>query len=104
MCVQAAGDLPPVKGKKGFPAHKAKKGTGWTALENEVLRRAHQKHKGEEDKWVKVLEYFNRRDCENCRLRWEKSIKPGIKHQPWTQEEDKKVSISFISQLLHLLL
>ena len=90
-------------GKKGFPAKKARRGRGWTALEDEVLRRAHQKHGGEgEGKWVRMSEYFKRWDNEECNRRWNKSIKPGIKHQLWTKEEDKKVSIFFTSQFIFL--
>ena len=90
--IQAAVDLPPVMGKKGFPATKAKHGRDWTALEDEVLRRAHQKHGGEEEKWAKMAEYFNRRDNIHCKRRWNSSIKPGIKYQRWTKEEDLKMA------------
>ena len=66
-------------------------------MEDEVLRRAHQKHGGEgRGRWVKMSKYFNRRDGKKCKDRWNISIKPGIKHQSWTPEEKKKVSISLI--------
>ena len=89
-----------MKGKKGFPKQKAKSGRGWTALEDEVLRRAHQKHGEEEEKWVKMSEYFNERDYHDCWNRWNHTMKPNIKRQPWSKEEDKKVSIKFASQFL----
>ena len=59
-------------------------------------------HREEEEKWVKISEYFTRRDRVDCKNRWNQSIKPDIKHQPWTKEEDEKVSISFISQFTYL--
>ena len=93
-----------MKGKKGFPKQKAKSGRGWTALEDEVLRRAHQKHGGEEEKWAKMSKYFMRRDNYSCEKRWNTSINPDIKHHPWTKEEDNKVSISFTSPSLRFLL
>ena len=89
-------DLPPVQGKKGFPAQASR--AGWIDLEDEVLRRAHQKHGGEgKGKWATMSEYFKRWDNEECWQRWKQSINPYIKHQPWTKEEDKKVSISHFS-------
>ena len=62
-----------------------------------MLRRAHQKHGGEKDKWVKMSKYFKQWDNDDCLQRWYRSIKPDIKHQCWTPEEDAKVSISFAS-------
>ena len=104
ICFQAAADLLPVQGEKGFPVRRST--DGWTDLEDEVLQRAHQKHggegwgKGAKGKWVMMSEYFKRWDNEDCWNRWDRSIKPGIKHQPWTPEEDQKVSISIISQFI----
>ena len=71
-------DLPPVEGKMGFPDNLLC--TGWTALEDEVLRRAYQKH-GEEGygKWRKVSGYFTRKDHKQCCNRWRRSLDPHKK-------------------------
>ena len=68
--------MPAVEGKKGFPA----KASGWIDLEDEVLRRAHQKHGDEgRGKWVKISGYFIKRKSNQCRKRWECALNPAIK-------------------------
>ena len=76
--IQAAVDLPPVKGEKEFPSRI--EATDWTSLEDEVLRRAHQKH-GEVGygKWRKVSGYFTRKDHKQCCNRWRRSLDPHKK-------------------------
>ena len=54
---------------------------GWIDLEDEVLRRAHQKHGGEGyGKWMKISGYFKRWDNKKCWDRWNSTLNPAIKH------------------------
>ena len=49
-------------------------------MEDEVLRRAHQKHGGEgRGKWVKISGYFIQRDNDECTRRWRCNLDPAIK-------------------------
>ena len=70
-------DLPPVEGEKGCPTNRS---TDWTSLEDEVLRRAHQKH-GEVGygKWRKVSGYFTRKNHKQCYDCWRRSLNPHKK-------------------------
>ena len=67
--------MPPVQGEKRFPYISA----GWIDLEDEVLRRAHQKHGSEDRKWVKVSGYFEEKEPQQCRNRWRRALNPAIK-------------------------
>ena len=70
--------MPPVQGKRGFPVHTSI--AGWIDLEDEVLRRAHQKHGDEgRGKWVKVSGYFIKRESEQCKMRWRYTLNSFIK-------------------------
>ena len=75
--VQAAVDLPPVEGEKRFPATTS---IDWTSLEDEVLRRAYEKH-GEEGrgKWAKMSGYFTCRKVRDCSSRWYNCLDPDKK-------------------------
>ena len=69
--------MPPIGGKKGFPAAISR--AGWIDLEDEVLRRANQKHEDEDRRWAKVSGYFIKRDKVQCKERWRKTLNPAIK-------------------------
>ena len=84
FCVQAAVDLPPVEGEKGCPTNRS---TDWTSLEDEVLRRAHQKHGEEEGKWAKISGYFTRRKLRDCSNRW-RFLRPALHPAPLPEEID----------------
>ena len=69
--------MPPVEGEKGFPVITTI--AGWIDLEDEVLRRAHQKHGDEGKKWAKISGYFIQKERDQCKNRWYKALNPAVK-------------------------
>eukprot|EP00250_Pteridium_aquilinum_P012886 c21005_g1_i1 orf=96-2663(-) len=80
--------LPPVQGRTGGPKRKSSKG-GWTAQEDETLRRAVQQYNGKH--WKKIAQYFTDRTDVQCLHRWQKVLNPDLVKGPWTKEEDEKI-------------
>ncbi|CAK9857263.1 unnamed protein product [Sphagnum jensenii] len=80
--------LPPVHGRTGGPTRRSSKG-GWTAEEDEVLRRAVQLLKGKN--WKKIAEFFTDRTDVQCLHRWQKVLNPDLVKGAWTKFEDDRI-------------
>ncbi|KAH7285888.1 hypothetical protein KP509_33G050100 [Ceratopteris richardii] len=91
----AVHSLPPVQGRTGGPKRKSSKG-GWTAEEDETLRRAVQQYNGKN--WKKIAQYFTDRTDVQCLHRWQKVLNPDLVKGPWTKEEDEKI-IELVNKL-----
>jgi len=61
--------------------------TGWTAEQDEQLRRAVAMYG--ESNWQQVAAAMPGRTGQQCLHRWQKSINPKIRRARWTPEEDK---------------
>ncbi|XP_042427752.1 transcription factor MYB3R-3-like isoform X1 [Zingiber officinale] len=62
---------------------------GWTAQEDETLRRAVEAYKGR--CWKKIADFFPNRTEVQCLHRWQKVLNPELIKGPWTQEEDEYI-------------
>lgn len=80
--------LPPVQGRTSGPTRRSSKG-GWTAQEDEILRRAVQVYNGKN--WKKIAEFFTDRTDVQCLHRWQKVLNPDLVKGPWTKEEDELI-------------
>ncbi|KAI5059913.1 hypothetical protein GOP47_0024333 [Adiantum capillus-veneris] len=87
--------LPPVQGRTGGPKRKSSKG-GWTAQEDETLRRAVQQYNGKN--WKKIAQYFSDRTDVQCLHRWQKVLNPDLVKGPWTKEEDERI-VELVSKI-----
>lgn len=72
----------------GGPTRRSTKG-GWTTAEDDLLRRAVQKHQGRN--WKKIAEHLPNRSDVQCLHRWQKVLNPRLVKGPWTKEEDEKI-------------
>jgi hypothetical protein len=78
-----------VSGKIGGPTRRSAKG-GWTADEDELLRRAVAHYNGKN--WKKIAVFFSdRRTDVQCLHRWQKVLNPELVKGPWTAEEDSRI-------------
>ncbi|XP_002962025.2 transcription factor MYB3R-5 isoform X1 [Selaginella moellendorffii] len=84
----ATNQLPPVQGRIGGPTRRSSKG-GWTADEDDVLRRAVQCFKSKN--WKKIAAFFKNRTDVQCLHRWQKVLNPDLVKGPWTKEEDDRI-------------
>ncbi|CAG8543389.1 15190_t:CDS:2 [Acaulospora morrowiae] len=57
----------------------------WTLEEDELLRKAVEKHKRV---WCKVAESIPGRTDDQCAKRWKECLDPDIDHTEWTEQED----------------
>eukprot|EP00736_Rhodelphis_marinus_P008201 Rmarinus@m.15842 len=61
----------------------------WTPAEDELLRRAVNRHNGRN--WKRIAEYFRNRTDVQCLHRWQKVLNPHLHKGPWSKEEDEIV-------------
>ncbi|KAK4427128.1 Transcription factor [Sesamum alatum] len=74
------------KGGKGRKNSKAAKGQ-WTAEEDRVLILLVEKYG--ERKWSNIAQMMKGRIGKQCRERWHNHLRPNIKKEMWTEEEDR---------------
>ncbi|KAI3873387.1 hypothetical protein MKX03_012144 [Papaver bracteatum] len=62
---------------------------GWTAEEDDYLRKWVQVYKGKH--WKKIASGLHNRTDVQCLHRWQKVLNPEVNKGPWSQEEDRKL-------------
>ncbi|KAI3966112.1 hypothetical protein MKW92_044690 [Papaver armeniacum] len=62
---------------------------GWTAEEDDYLRKWVQVYKGKH--WKKIASGLHNRTDVQCLHRWQKVLNPDVNKGPWSQEEDRKL-------------
>lgn len=56
----------------------------WTPEEDEILKKAVEKHGGRN--WKKISDLLDGRTDVQCLHRWQKVLRPGLVKGPWTKE------------------
>ncbi|XP_026415645.1 uncharacterized protein LOC113311019 isoform X2 [Papaver somniferum] len=62
---------------------------GWTAEEDDYLRKWVEVYKGKH--WKKIASGLHNRTDVQCLHRWQKVLNPDVNKGPWSQEEDRKL-------------
>eukprot|EP00736_Rhodelphis_marinus_P009503 Rmarinus@m.26439 len=75
--------------------HRRSSRGNWSPAEDELLRRAVNKHNGRN--WKRIADYFKNRTDVQCLHRWQKVLNPDLHKGPWTKEEDEIV-IQLVSE------
>lgn len=73
--------------------NKPQKFSRWTIEEDELLLSAIEIESGDKINWKLIsMKYFNgTRNVNQCKGRWKKQLRPGVKRSAWTEEEDRLV-------------
>jgi len=75
-------EYPPFKNKK----KRSHAPGGWTADEDDMLRKAILSNEGKN--WKKIASLFANKSHSQCLHRWQKVLNPGLVKGAWTKEED----------------
>ena len=62
----------------------------WSETEDNILREKAEAfvNSGKKIQWWKVASFIEGRIGKQCRERWENKLRPGLRHEEWTDEED----------------
>ena len=62
----------------------------WSEREDNILREKAGEYlqKGQRIQWCKVASYIEGRIGKQCRERWENKLRPDLRNEEWTEEED----------------
>ena len=82
-----------LEGGKRNILQKPKMWVRWSADEDELLRRAVQKHGDHDFNLISEQIFHGSRTETQCRNRWQRAVQPGVKTSKWTKEEDEVSSI-----------
>jgi len=63
----------------------------WSNDEDELLRKAVQKHGDHDFNLISEQIFHGSRTETQCRNRWQRAVQPGVKTGKWTKEEDERV-------------
>ena len=78
------------RGKRNI-LQKPKMWVRWTADEDELLKKAVQKHGDHDFNLISEQIFHGSRTETQCRNRWQRAVQPGIKTGKWSKEEDEMV-------------